>query len=143
MSQCQVIREGGRGPSDRTWLDHSCLWSRGTLRVIRTVNEDQISDIHDRSNGLARDKHRIHSVNRVGERDQSADETHVPEGDGDAALRSPLGSDPLNHPPAEEEPLTEEADTDPDGFSHHKAVGGRRSARCFHCAGIDLGCLCC
>jgi hypothetical protein len=124
MSRCQVIREEERGASDRTWLDHSCLWSRGALRVIRTVNENQISDVHDRSNGLACNKHRIHSVNRVGERDQSADETHVPEGDGDAALRSSLGSDPLNHPTAEKEPLTEEADTDPDCLSTHEVLEG-------------------
>lgn len=107
------------------------------------MNEDQISEIHHRSNRLPCNKHRVHSIDRVRERDQSADETHVPERDGDAAFCRSLGGDPLDHPTAEEEPLTEEADTDPDGFSRHKAVGGRRSARCFDCAGIDLGCLCC
>ena len=120
MSRYQVIREEGERPSERTWLDHSCLWPWRALRVIRTVNESQISEIHHRSDRLSCNKDRVHSVDRIGERDQSADETHVPKGDGDAALRRPLGGDPLNHPTAEEEPLTEESDTDPECFSTHE-----------------------
>ena len=108
--------------------DHSCLRPRGALCVPRSMNEDQISDIHHRSNGLSRNKHRVHSVNRIRERDQSADETHVPERNGHSALRGSLRSDPLHHPTAEEEPLTQEADTDPDCLSTHEMLGRRTSS---------------
>lgn len=135
MGDGVIIREREKWLRDRSRPNRSCLRSRLVLRVIRAVNEDQIPEIHHRSNRLSRDKHRIHSVDRIRERDQSADKTHVPEREGDAALGIALRGDPLNHPTAEEEPLTEEADTDPDRFSAHEVMERRISPLLYRAKG--------
>ena len=93
--------------------------------MSRPSNQDEVSDVHNGADALARDKYRISSMNGVGQRDQPAYQTHIPERDRDLARGGPFGGDPLDDPPAEEQSLAQEPSRNPDAFAGaHEDVDG-------------------
>src|SRR6476660_1609629 len=105
-----------------------CSWWIGTgrlARLARACNQHQVANIDERPDALSCDEDRIFSIDRIGERDEPADQAHVPKRDRDLTLRLFFGGNPLDHPAAEKQTLPEKSDGKPDMFNrdgHHGAV---------------------
>lgn len=101
------------------------------FRLVCTRDENQVANVDHGSDALAGDENRIFPIDRISQRDESADQTHVPKGDRDLTLRLSFRSNPLDDPAAEEQPLAEESDGEPDGFggAHGQARGEGLEAR--------------
>ena len=96
-----------------------CSWGGGVDRLVRLArarDQHQVANIDDRPDALSCDEDRISSIDRIGQRDEPADQTHVPERDRDLTLRLPFRGNPLDHPAAEKQPLAEKSDGELDGF---------------------------
>lgn len=103
------------------------LCSRGgradrLVRLARARDQHQIANVDHGSDALSCDENRISSIDRIGQRDESADQAHVPKGDRDLTLRLPFRSNPLDHPAAEKQPLAEKSDREPDSLDAHNGV---------------------
>ena len=92
------------------------------------VNQHEVSQVDKGTDALSGNEDRIPYMERVGQRDQPARETHVPEGDRHMAFRAALRGEPLHKPPHEKQTLTEEPDAQPDdlGRAH---IGKRLEVR--------------
>src|SRR2546426_11995264 len=90
----------------------------GSESIYKSIEKDEheVAQVDEGSHPLARDEYRILAVDGIGQGDQTADQTQIPERQGDRALPLPLGAEPLDDPPGEEQPLPAEADDDPDGL---------------------------
>ncbi len=95
------------------------------FRLVCTRDENQVANVDHGSDALTGDENRIFPIDRIGQRDESADQTHVPKGDRDLTFRLPFRSNPLDHPAAEKQPLAEESNGEPDMFirdGHHETA---------------------
>src|SRR5262249_11713633 len=87
--------------------------SRHFFGLPCSVNEHEVARVDQRTNALSRDKNRIPPIDRVGERNEPADQTHIPEHYRHPAFRPSFRCDPLDEPPAKKKPLAQEAYTQP------------------------------
>ena len=82
-----------------------------------TINQHEVSNVHQCSNSLSGDKDRITPVNRVGQCNQPSNQAQIPEGDWHPAFGFSLRDDPLNEPSTEKQPLPEETNGKPEDFN--------------------------
>src|SRR5438270_847162 len=94
-------------------------WRGETDPLVRARDQHQVANIDDRPDALSCDEDGISSIDRIGQRDESADQTHVPKRDRDLTLRLFFRGNPLDHPAAEKQSLAEKSDGEPDGFDAH------------------------
>ncbi|MCC2640427.1 MAG: hypothetical protein K0S45_840 [Nitrospira sp.] len=89
---------------------------------IRPVNQHEIAEIHETSDALSGNEDRISPIDRVGKRNHAADQTHIPEGGGHAALCVAFRCDPLDDPAHKEYPLPQEPDKQPQRVESHSGT---------------------
>src|SRR5438105_8567836 len=114
--------DSGARPAWTTSIDSRAI-RRSCLRwmSVSTVDEHEVADINDDAGTLPDDEHRVFFVNCVGERDDAADERHVPEDDRDVRLPAALRSDPLHDEAAAEDGLPGQADREPEVLRGHSS----------------------
>ena len=103
-------------------LKELCSWRGGADRLVRLArarDQHQVANIDDGPDALSCDEDRIYSIDRIGERDEPADQAHVPKRNRDLTLRLFFRGNPLDHPAAEKQPLAEKSDGEPDSFYAH------------------------
>ena len=92
------------------------------FRLVRTRDENQVANVDHGSDALAGDEHRIFPIDRIGQRDESPDQAHIPKGNRDLTLRLSFRRNPLDDPAAEEQPLAEKSDGEPNSLDAHNGV---------------------
>ena len=108
-------------------LKELCSWRGGANRLVSLASardQHQVANIDDSPDALSCDEDRVYSIDRIGERDEPADQAHVPKRDRDLTLRLSFRGNPLDHPAAEKQPLAEKSDGEPDSLEAHGQAGG-------------------
>ena len=94
------------------------------FRLVRARNQHQVANIDDRPDALSGDEDGIFSIDRIGQRDEPADQAHIPKREWDLTRRLFFRGNPLDHPATEKQPLAEKSDGEPDGFDAHGQARG-------------------
>ena len=94
---------------------------------LGSINEDQISDIHDRSHTLAGDKDRVPPIERIREDDKTSPQAHIPKANGYPTFGFSLRDKPLKEPTRKKKTLPQKSDPHPNGLCR----GNREPPRFF------------
>ena len=90
------------------------LATRGLL--LGSINEDQISDIDDRSYTLACDKDRVPPIQSVCQDDKTATQAHVPKGKGHLTFGFSFRDNPLKEPSGKKKTLPQKSNPHPNSL---------------------------
>ena len=109
-------RLGGRGLSVQVRLHLGFGGRGGRVGVgwVRTVNQHEVAKVDDASDTLSGNEDGIQPIDRIGQRNEPPDQTHIPEGRGDPTFCVFLRGNPLDDPTHEKYALPNESDDQPE-----------------------------